>query len=162
MFAHFIEKNQQVYHLVQISKYISVLDVVKDGDVISLVSNLLNINQLESAKIINYTFGLGIDFEKPTSYLEINKYKQKRKIEESFKNWELQTFILISDYFHYLKKNKKLGDSENELYIQGLHEIDYIEYLVDLFIDGSTEDKIWFWKNGKRVIQKCQKILQTS
>ena len=51
----------------------------KGGDVISLVSELLNINALESAKSINYTLGLGLDTDKPSNYLEINKYKEKRK-----------------------------------------------------------------------------------
>lgn len=34
------------------------------GDCISLVSKILNINAYESAKLLNETFGLGIDFRK--------------------------------------------------------------------------------------------------
>ena len=57
----------------------------KGGDAISLVSELLNINALDAAKNINRTLGLGLDAEKPSNYLEINKYKEKRKTEEMFK-----------------------------------------------------------------------------
>ena len=45
----------------------------KGGDAISLVSELLNINALDAAKSINSTLGLGLDSDKPSSYLEINK-----------------------------------------------------------------------------------------
>ena len=76
----------------------------KGGDVISLVSELLNINALESAKSINYTLGLGLDTDKPSNYLEINKYKEKRKTEEMFKEWENKTFQLLCDYLHLLWK----------------------------------------------------------
>ena len=47
----------------------------KGGDVISLVSELLNINALESAKSINKTLGLGLEADKPVNYFEVNKYK---------------------------------------------------------------------------------------
>ena len=57
----------------------------KGGDVISLVSELLNINALESAKSINKTLGLGLEADKPANYFEINQYKDRKKTEEKFK-----------------------------------------------------------------------------
>ena len=57
----------------------------KGGDVISLVSELLNINALEAAKSINYTLGLGLDPNQKSSYFQINKYKNRQKTEEMFK-----------------------------------------------------------------------------
>lgn len=135
----------------------------KGGDVISLVSELLNINALEAAKSINRTLGLGLDAEKPSSYLEINKYKQRRKTEEMFKKWENKTFQLLCDYLHLLwrweEENVPISPNEDisDLFVEAMHNRDYIQYLLDdIFINGSNEDKIWFWKHEKKVVKKIE------
>lgn len=134
----------------------------KGGDVISLVSELLNINPLESAKSINSTLGLGLDSERPNSYLEINKYKEKRKTEEMFKKWENKTFQLLCDYLHLLWRWEELKDPENDMYIEALHQKDYIEYVIDtIFINGTNEDKIWFWKYEKKVVSRIESRIRT-
>lgn len=135
----------------------------KGGDVISLVSELLNINALEAAKSINRTLGLGFDAEKPSSYLEINKYKQRKKTEEMFKKWENKTFQLLCDYLHLLwrweEENVPISPNENisDLFVEAMHNRDYIQYLLDdIFINGSNEDKIWFWKHEKKVVKRIE------
>ena len=140
----------------------------KGGDSISLVAELLNINALEAAKNINYTLGLGLDAERPASYLEINKYKQKRKAEEMFKQWENQTFQLLCDYLHLLWRwedeySPKTPEEEvNDLYVEAVHNKDYIDYLLDeIFINGTNEDKIWFWKYEKKVVKRIESRVRT-
>lgn len=135
----------------------------KGGDVISLVSELLNINALEAAKSINRTLGLGLDAEKPSSYLEINKYKQRKKTEEMFKKWENKTFQLLCDYLHLLwrweEENVPISPNEDisDLFVEAMHNRDYIQYLLDdIFINGSNEDKIWFWKHEKKVVKRIE------
>ena len=128
----------------------------KGGDVISLVSELLNVNAYESAKSINYTLGLGLDPNQKASYFEINKYKEKRKTEEMFKKWELQTFILLTDYLHYLWKWEEIADFENDLFVEALQEKEKVQYFIDIFIEGTTEDKIWFYKHEKKVVKKIE------
>ena len=140
----------------------------KGGDVISLVSELLNINALEAAKSINYTLGLGLDTDKPSNYLEINKYKEKRKTEEMFKEWENKTFQLLCDYLHLLwkweeeKAPKSPEEDVNELFIEAMHNRDYIEYLIEeIFINGTNKDKIWFWKYEKKVVKRIETRVRT-
>lgn len=135
----------------------------KGGDTISLVSELLNVNALEAAKSINYNLGLGLDAEKPASYFEINRYKEKRKTEEMFKQWENKTLQLLCDYLYLLwnwKKNHKPINPEEEidsLYVEAMHNIDYIENIIDdIFLDGSDKDKIWFWKYEKKVVKRIE------
>lgn len=129
----------------------------KGGDVISLVSELLNINALEAAKNINYTLALGLDAERPVSYLEINKYEQKRKTEEMFKQWENQTFQLLCNYLHLLWNWEKTQDWESDLYLEAMQNKDYIEYLLDeIFINGTNQDKIWFWKYEREWVKKIE------
>lgn len=140
----------------------------KGGDVISLVSELLNINALEAAKSINYTLGLGLDPNQKSSYFQINKYKNKQKTEEMFKKWELDTFILLTDYLHLLwrweeeEAPKTIEEDPNELYVEAMHNRDYIEYVIDtIFIEGTNEDKIWFWKHEKKVVKRIESRVRT-
>lgn len=107
------------------------------GDCITLVSKLLNINAYEAAKTINDVFHLGVDFGKPTTNYELNKYTQKRDAEKRFIKWENQTFQLLCDYLHSLNKI--------ELY----QEQDTLDYFIDLFIYGTKEEKLWFKKTEK-------------
>ena len=135
----------------------------KGGDVISLVSELLNINALEAAKSINNTLGLGLNAEKPSNHLEINKYAEKRKTEKAFKEWELKTFILLTDYLHLLwkwekeKRPKHSNDEVSDLFVEAIQQKDYIEYIIDtIFLEGTNEDKIWFWKYEKKVVKRIE------
>lgn len=140
----------------------------KGGDVISLVSELLNINALEAAKSINNTLGLGLDPNHKNTYFEINKYKEKRKTEEMFKQWESKTFQLLCDYLHLLwkweeeKAPKNIEEDPNELFVEAMHNKDYVEYLIDeIFINGTNKDKIWFWKHEKKVVRRIESRVRT-
>lgn len=140
----------------------------KGGDSISLVSELLNINALEAAKSINYTLGLGLDPNQKSNYFEINKYKNKQKTEEIFKQWENKTFQLLCDYLHLLWKweeeyaPKSMEENPNDLFVEAMHNKDYIDYLIDsIFINGTNEDKIWFWKHEKKVVRRIEARVRT-
>lgn len=104
------------------------------GDCITLVSNLLHINAYESAKTINDIFHLGVDFGQPTAKYELNRYKQKQEAKEQYKAWENKTFQLLCDYLHNLNK------------IERYQEQDKLNYFIDIFINGTDEDKLWFKK----------------
>ena len=140
----------------------------KGGDSISLVSELLNINALEAAKSINYTLGLGLDPNQKSNYFEINKYKNKQKTEEIFKQWENKTFQLLCDYLHLLwkweeeKAPKNMEEDPDDLFVEAMHNKDYIDYLIEtIFINGTNEDKIWFWKHEKKVVRRLESIVRT-
>lgn len=134
----------------------------KKGNSITLVQELLEITPLESARYINKTLGLGLDAEKSNNYFEINKYKQRRELEESFKKWELNTFILLTNYLHLLWKWKTIENLDNELFIEALKNIHYIEYVIDtFFINGTTKEKLWFWKYEKKVVKRIESRIRT-
>lgn len=140
----------------------------KGGDSISLVSELLHINALEAAKSINYTLGLGLDPNQKSNYFEINKYKNKQKTEEIFKKWENKTFQLLCDYLHLLwkweeeKAPKNMEEEPDDLFVEAMHNKDYIDYLIDsIFINGTNEDKIWFWKHEKKVVRRIESRVRT-
>ena len=116
-----------------------------DGDCITLVSKILNINPFESAKQINQIFSLGVDFGQPTSNLELNRYKQIQKAKENFKKWHNRTLQMLCNYLHRLKGIEKLEKQE------------IIEYYIDLLIFGNEEDWLWFKKTEERW---CKEIEQ--
>ena len=126
----------------------------RGGDAISLVSNLLNVNAFEAAKSINYTLGLGLSLDKP-NYYAVNKYKEKRKTEQKFKDWESETFDILCKYIHLLRQWKKLNNIDNPLYIEAVNNYDYVDYIIDeIFINGSDENKVLFWKNQKKWVRE--------
>lgn len=136
------------------------MDAIKVGDVITLASELLNINSYEAAKQINTIFHLGVEFEKQISKNEVKTYQCKAELIKQFEIWENQTFQLLCDYYHLLQKWIKLKDPENFLYVRALREIDTIDYYIDeIFINGTDEDKLWFWKNEKSFVKKINLIL---
>ena len=123
--------------------------MIKDGDVISLVEELLNINAYEAAKQINEVFSLGVDFGRATPSLELNRYKQIQLAKEEFKKWENRTFQLLCDYLQSLKGIKKY------------QEQDKIEYFIDIFIYGTDEDKLWFKKTNQKLISRIEKTKES-
>lgn len=140
----------------------------KKGNSITLVQELLEITPLESARYINKTLGLGLDPNQKSSYFQINKYKNRQKTEEMFKKWELDTFILLTDYLHLLWRweeeyvPKNMEEDPNELFVEAMHNKDYIEYVIDtIFIEGTNGDKIWFWKHEKKVVKRIESRIRT-
>lgn len=115
------------------------------GDVITLVSKLLNINSYESAKQINNILGLGIDFGKPTVQYEINKYKQIQEAKQRFKDWYNKTYNLLCDYYRNLKGIEKL-QQEN-----------VVEYYIDILTNGTEEDWLWFKKTEERWCKEIER-----
>ena len=118
------------------------------GDVIYLVSKLLNICPLEACKYLSDINSLQIDFKGSMAKITINMYKQKQDAIEKFKIWENKTFQMLCDYYQSLDGIKKY------------QEQDKIEYYIDLFIYGSIEDKLWFRKCNEKVVREIGRELR--
>lgn len=107
----------------------------KGGDVITLTSELLKINALESAKLVNEICNCGVDFDKSTSKYEVEKYKyeQRKKAEEKeyYKNEydalcevyrEVNSALKVIDSFELYKLRTKIEylfevlESEPQIY----------------------------------------------
>ena len=118
------------------------------GDVIYLVSKLLNISALDACKYLNEIFSLGLDLRVAIPKITTNKYKRNQEALEKFKSWENETFQLLCDYLHSLKGIRKY------------QEQDKIEYYIDLFIFGTEEDKLWFKRVNLRKVQEIERELR--
>lgn len=133
--------------------------VIKGGDAITLVSELLHINAYEAAKNLNTVFNLGVDFGTKISNMEFSKYNAKLKLVKDFQKWEKSTFIILCKYYHLLEEWEKLKNPDNNFYIIALHEKNKIDYYIEIFLEGTNKDKIWFWRENKNVINKIKNIL---
>lgn len=136
----------------------------KAGNSINLVAGIYGIKNFEAAKLINKNLGLGIEFKEKgvkiargSKDFKVNPYEQRQKIRKEMKDWEDKTTNLLCDYLHLLWKWQKLQDFDNELFVEALQNIDYVEYMIDNYlINGTDEDKIWFRKNKRKEVNRIE------
>lgn len=146
----------------------------KKGDVITLVSEILNLSALDAAIYLNDHLGLGIELNKnkKQNYIEkrktnamINRYNQQKKQKEIFDKRENKTFQILCDYLHLLWKweeeyaPKNIEEEFYDLYVKALQEKDKVQYYIDIFIYGTDRDKVWFLKTNGKVVKEYARIL---
>lgn len=132
-------------------------------DCIGLVSKLFNLTSIESVKKLNADFGLSLVVGQPVSQEYIRQLNSENELLQLFDKWEKETFIVLTDYLHLLKnwkqqyapaKEEFMNNQINEKYIEACYNIDYIEYLIDVFIYGSFKDKVSLYKTHRKEVQK--------
>lgn len=134
----------------------------KGGDVIKLVQELENINAYEAAKKINDILDIGIDFGKKTSKVEINRYKAKQDIIDRFRKWEYEAGAILCDYLNLLNKWREFADFGNNLFVESLQNMYYIEYLIDeYFVNGTEFDRVELWENKNMYINNLKSKINT-
>ncbi|WP_313527620.1 CHC2 zinc finger domain-containing protein [Anaerotignum sp.] len=101
----------------------------KTGDVIALVAQMLNLSQVDSAKVLMNDFRL--------SHEEF-RLQAKPQIQPTYSEWERQTIRLLNEYLAYLQHFKTLYTPKfehepiNTLFVESLHAIPRIEYYLDI------------------------------
>lgn len=118
------------------------------GDVIDYVSKLYNISPKEAAIKIGNDFGIPVN--EPLSE-EVKKQISERKIayqkRMNQENEQKHFFIIVSDYYHMLKErifiySPSSPDEEmNDLFVQAVHEIPFVEYMMDCYLEGTFEER---------------------
>ncbi len=134
----------------------------EDGDVIDFAAKLYGLNSLGAAVKLAADFGIGYDSKGRTS-----PSPAKRKLSEElrFKQAELQCFRILSDYNHLLEKWKteyapeKPEEEWHPLFVEALQKQTCIEYLLDILLTGTVEEKAAFVKDyGKEVMRIGERI----
>ena len=98
-----------------------------DGDAVDFVSRLFELPSKEAAMKLADDFGIAYDRNgKPSIVAKIREPTAKQKFEAE----EKRCFRVLSDYFHKLRA-----------WEEALNKRDYIEYLLDILIDGTLEDR---------------------
>ena len=99
-----------------------------------------------------HCFGCGADGDAVDAYDRNGKPSIVAKIREptakqKFEAEEKRCFRVLSDYFHKLRAwekdyaPKQPEDEWHPLFTEALNKRDYIEYLLDILIDGTLEDR---------------------
>ncbi len=116
----------------------------EDGDVIDFVAKLYGLNSLGAAVKLAADFGIDYDSKGRASPRPV---KKKLSEELRFKQAGLQCFRILSDYNHLLEKwkteyaPKEPKEEWNPLFVEALQKQPYIEYLLDILLTGTAEEK---------------------
>jgi antirestriction protein ArdC len=112
-----------------------------DGDVIDFTARLYGLSPKEAAEKLAQDFGLSYDSKAPPrrSYVRQKSEAQARK-EKREHGWRV-----LTDYYHLLRKwetdySPKTPDEDpHPRFLEAIQKKDYMGYLLDTFLDSSTE-----------------------
>ena len=114
-----------------------------DGDVIDFTARLYDLSPKEAAEKLAQDFGLSYDNKAPPrrSYVRQKSEAQVRK-EKREHGW-----CVLTDYYHLLRKweadySPKMPDEDpHPRFLEAIQKKDYMGYLLDTFLDSSTEEQ---------------------
>ena len=123
----------------------------EDGDAIDFTSRLYNLSPKEAAEKLAQDFGLAYD-----SHAPVKKHYVRQKTDvQIIKEKEQRCFLALSDYYHQLRAWETeyapaaQDEAWNPLFVEALQRKGYVEYLLDVLISGSIEEK-------KALIADCE------
>lgn len=115
-----------------------------DGDAVDFVSRLFGLPSREAAVKIANDFGIGYDSgRKPSVRARIREPTPEQKYQQE----ENRCYKVLSDYFHHLRTWKQQyapqhpEDEWHPLFVEALQRESHIEYLLDILLYGSDEEK---------------------
>ena len=114
-----------------------------DGDVIDFTARLYDLSPKGAAEKLAQDFGLSYDSKAPPrrSYVRQKSEAQVRK-EKREHGWRV-----LTDYYHLLRKweadySPKTADEDpHPRFLEAVQKKDYMGYLLDTFLDSSTEEQ---------------------
>ena len=114
-----------------------------DGDVIDFTARLYDLSPKGAAEKLAQDFGLSYDSKAPIrrSYVRQKTEAQVRK-EKREHGWRV-----LTDYYHLLRKweadySPKTADEDpHPRFLEAIQKKDYMAYLLDIFLDSSTEEQ---------------------
>ena len=114
-----------------------------DGDVIDFTARLYDLSPKGAAEKLAQDFGLSYDSKAPLrrSYVRQKSEAQVRK-EKREHGWRV-----LTDYYHLLRKweadySPKTADEDpHPRFLEAVQKKDYMGYLLDTFLDSSTEEQ---------------------
>ena len=136
------------------------------GDAVDLTAKLFGIGLREAAVKLAEDFGLNYDSrQKPSVRPRIREPTPEQKYQKE----ENHCYKVLTDYFHLLREwEKKYAPKQpdeewNPLFAEALYKKNYIEYLLDILLYGSLEErKALVAEQRKEVLKLEQRIAELS
>ena len=114
------------------------------GDVIDFTAKLFGLKLYEAAQKLAYDFGITQD--KPPDKAMQEKQNRKSEAQRLRENEKL-CFSALLEYMKLLQEWKRLyaprspEDTQDDRFVEACHNLDYVEYLVDLLIMGDSYER---------------------
>lgn len=113
------------------------------GDVIDFTARLYDLSPKEAAEKLAQDFGLAYDSKAP---IRRNYVRQKSEVQLRKENRE-HAWRVLADYYHLLRKweadySPRTPDEDpHPRFLEAIQKKDYMAYLLDIFLDSSTEEQ---------------------
>ena len=114
-----------------------------DGDVIDFTARLYDLSPKEAAEKLALDFGLAYDSQAPPRRRYVRQKTEAQKLKEKREHgWRV-----LTDYYHLLRKwetdySPKTPDEDpHPRFLEAIQKKDYMGYLLDTFLDSSTEEQ---------------------
>ena len=113
------------------------------GDVIDFTARLYNLTAKEAAEKLAQDFGLAYDSKAP---IRRNYVRQKSDVQMRKEKRE-HAWRVLADYYHLLRKwetdysPKTTDEDPHPRFLEAVQKKDYMGYLLDTFLDSSTEEQ---------------------
>ena len=130
-----------------------------DGDAIDFVSKLFGLPVRDAAVKLADDFGISYDNKRRTS---IRSRIREPTSEQVYQKEEKYCYKVLTDYFHLLKiwemqyAPQQTNEEWHPLFEEALQRKGYIEYLLDILLYGSLEEKKALVRKQKRVVVKLE------
>ena len=112
-----------------------------DGDVIDFTARLYDLSPKEAAEKLALDFGLAYDSQAPPRRRYVRQKTEAQKLKEKREHgWRV-----LTDYYHVLRKwetdysPKTPDENPHPRFMEAIQKKDYMGYLLDTFLDSSTE-----------------------
>lgn len=137
-----------------------------DGDAIDFVSRIYGLSVREAAQKLADDFRIAYDSKGKKSILP---HIRGPTPEQRYRQEEKRCYRVLSDYFHLLRDweeryaPKQPDEEWHPLFVEALQRRSYVEYLLDILLYGSPEEKKTLAaKQGKEVIKLEERIADQS
>lgn len=131
-----------------------------DGDVIDFVSRLFGISSKEAAVKLAEDFGVLYDSMQKSS---VRSKLRVATAKQQYQQEERRYFAVLADYFHRLRAWKQQyrpthpEDEWHPLFVEALQRENYIEYLLDILLYGTQEEKKALVAEQRKEVMKLER-----
>lgn len=126
-----------------------------DGDVINLVEQLFHVSPIDAARKLAEDFGIPVPDRHKLSVYQDREFRRKqaegqkvREMEDRYHLMERQFFLILTDYFHRLRRwkenyfPKSLEEEPDRRFTEALRNMAQTEYVLDYFISGGIPERV--------------------
>ena len=134
-----------------------------DGDAVDFVSRLFGLPSKEAAMKLADDFGISYDSRQRPS---IRPHIREPTPEQKYQQEEIRCYKVLTDYFHLLREWKqqyapKQPEEEwHSLFVEALQRESDIEYLLDVLLYGTPEEKKALVAEQRKEVMKLEQRIE--